>query len=73
MCDSLRQYDQKIKVWKLEVMGCWTIWDNFEDLKNHFDELFNENFSVGDIQDITIECKEMYEHEIENLPEFEGY
>jgi hypothetical protein len=70
MCDSLGQSDQKIKVWKLQVFGSWIIFNSLKDL---IASLECDLDGIEEPEDIIISPVWMYEHELENLPEFEGH
>lgn len=70
MCDSLGQSDQKIKVWKLQLFGSWIIFTCLQDLISHLECDLQE---IQESEDIIISPVWIYEHELEKLPEFEGY
>ncbi len=72
MCDSLGQSDQKVTVFILHALASKVIFPTIEDvneeIKNHIEEL-----PIGESIDIVIEKTEMFEHELDEMPEFEGY
>lgn len=70
MCDSLGQSDQKVKVWKLQLFGSWIVFNNLKDLISHLERDLEE---IQEPEDITVSPVCIYEHELEKLPEFEGY
>jgi hypothetical protein len=70
MCDSLGQSAQKVKVWQLKMLGQSIIFDSHDDL---IEAVRLDTIESDDENEIVITPKWMYKHEIENLPEFEGY
>lgn len=69
MCDSLGQSDQKVKVYKLTMLGQTVVYLNPDQML----ESIKEDMDDYGKTEIEIEVAEMYEHEFDVLPEFEGY
>ena len=69
MCDSLGQSDQKVKAYKLKMFGQTVVYKTQDEMLESI-KMDTEDYGKTEIE---IEVTEMYEHEIDGLPEFEGY
>lgn len=69
MCDSLGMSDKKVKAYKLTMLGQTVV---FKSQDQMIESIKSDTDDFGKTE-IEIEVTEMYEHEIEELPEFEGY
>lgn len=69
MCDSLGQSDQKITAYELTMFGQTVVYRNRDEM------LMAIKLDSEDCEKVKIKIKavEMYEHEFDQLPEFEGY
>lgn len=69
MCDSLGQSDQKIKVYKLIMFGQTLVCKSQNEMLEII-KIETEDFGKTEFE---IEVAEMYEHQIDALPEFDGF